>query len=174
MEVRVDEVTTASDGVELWPLYADIFGGYDAYEDWRADVWDRHRARSGFRLARAHDAEGLSGFAYGYTGEHGQWWTDHAAGVLEPAVVDLWLGGHFELVSIAVRPDVRRAGLGRRLMRALTDALPHERLLLMTSADESDPARTLYAREGWHVVGPGIGNGTVIMGKRTGAVRSGP
>jgi hypothetical protein len=55
-------------------------------------------------------------------------------------------------------------------MRILLGGLPHERLLLMTSADPHDPARRLYASEGWDVLGPGIGDETVIMGRRAGAV----
>jgi hypothetical protein len=53
-------------------------------------------------------------------------------------------------------------------MRTLLEGLPHERLLLMTSSDPSDPARRLYASEGWQVLGPGIGAEQVIMGRRTG------
>jgi hypothetical protein len=107
-------------------------------------VWDRHAARKGFRLARAYDGDVLVGFGYGYTGESGQWWTDHARMVLAPDVAATWLGGHFELVSIG---------------------LSHERLLLMTTSDPSDVARRLYASEGWRVLGPGIAEATVIMGK---------
>lgn len=33
-----------------------------------------------------YDADALVGFAYGYTGEVGQWWTDSAREVLEPQV----------------------------------------------------------------------------------------
>jgi hypothetical protein len=51
-------------------------------------------------------------------------------------------------------------------MRAITDGLGHDRLLLMTTSDDADPARRLYASDGWRVIGPGIGEGTVIMGKR--------
>jgi GNAT superfamily N-acetyltransferase len=109
----------------------------------------------------------LVGFAYGYTGEQGQWWTDNALKVLEPDVAEAWLGGHFELVSIGVLDAARRGGIGRGLMHVLLEGLPHERLLLMTSSDPSDPARRLYASEGWHVLGPGIGDGTVILGRRT-------
>ncbi len=51
-------------------------------------------------------------------------------------------------------------------MRALTDDLPHERWLLMTSADADDPARHLCAGQGWEVIGPGLSDGQVVMGRR--------
>jgi GNAT superfamily N-acetyltransferase len=129
-------------------------------------VWDRHTARPGFRLARARVGGELLGFAYGYTGEHGQWWTDQMAQVLPPDVATEWLGGHFELVSIGVLETARGAGVGAALLRAVTDGVPHERWLLMTTDDAGDPARRLYAREGWQVIGQGLGGGQVTMGRR--------
>lgn len=168
VRLRVDDSVGVEDGASVWPVYDSVFGDHSDYETWRGAVWDRHSRRSGFRLARAYDAEALVGFAYGYTGEHGQWWTDNALKVLEPEVAQAWLGGHFELVSIGVVDAARCEGIGRRLMHVLLEGLPHERLLLMTSSDPSDPARRLYASEGWHVLGSGIGDGTVIMGRRTG------
>lgn len=164
----VDESVTDADADAVWSVYEPVFADVADLDTWRRTVWDRHRARAGFRLARAHDGDRLVGFAYGYTGEHGQWWTDHAADALAPEVAEAWLGGHFELVSIGVVDAARGAGVGRGLMHALLDGLPHDRLLLMTSADASDPARRLYASEGWQVLGPGIGEGTVIMGRRHG------
>jgi ribosomal protein S18 acetylase RimI-like enzyme len=163
---RVDASVSAHDGAVMWPVYQSVFGDHSDYETWREAVWDRHSVRNGFRLARAYDVETLVGFAYGYTGEHGQWWTDGAVTVLDPEVAEAWLGGHFELVSIGVLDTARRRGIGRRLMRVLLEGLPHERLLLMTSSDPSDPARRLYSSEGWRVLGPGIGEETVIMGRR--------
>ena len=163
---RVDDSIAEDDGAVVWPVYETIFGDYSDRETWRGDVWDKHSGRSGFRLARAYDADVLVGFAYGYTGERGQWWSDNACTVLEPEVAEAWLGGHFELVSIGVVDAARRGGIGRGLMHALLDGLPHDRLLLMTSSDPSDPARRFYASEGWHVLGPGVGEATVIMGRR--------
>jgi ribosomal protein S18 acetylase RimI-like enzyme len=163
---QVDGATTADDGAVLWRVYDAVFGDFPDHDTWREAVWDKHRVRRGFRLARAYEADELVGFAYGYTGEHGQWWTDNAATVLDPHVAETWLGGHFELVSLGVVDAARRRGTGRELMQRLCEGLAHERLLLMTSAEPSDPARRLYASDGWQVLGPGIGKGTVIMGRR--------
>jgi len=157
---------TEADSVALWPVYDAVFADHPSYASWRDNVWDRHRTRAGFRLARAYADDELVGFAYGYTGEHGQWWTDNAGAALPSDVADAWLGGHFELVSLGVLSTARGRGAGRALVRALVAGLDHDRLLLMTTADATDPARRLYAAEGWEVIGPGIGADTVIMGKR--------
>ena len=162
----MDESISDEDGNEVWPVYESVFGDYADHPTWRREVWDKHRARAGFRLARAYDADELVGLAYGYTGERGQWWTDHASLALGPQVAEAWLGGHFELVSIGVVEAVRGKGIGRGLLAAVVHGLAHERLLLMTSLDSADPARRLYASEGWQVLGPGIGEATVIMARR--------
>lgn len=166
----VETVTVDSgsddDGQELWPVYDAVFSDQPDVETWVETVWRRHSVREGFRLTRAYDGADLVGFAYGYTGRAGQWWTDNARTVLEPEVAAAWVGGHFELVSIGVVENARGAGVGRALLRAVLDGLPHDRLLLMTAADPDDPARRLYASEGWAVLGPGIGRDKVIMGKR--------
>jgi ribosomal protein S18 acetylase RimI-like enzyme len=157
---------TVADTVELWPVYDAVFGDHPSYDAWRSEVWDRHVGRPGFRLARARRDGELVGFAYGYTGQRGQWWTDHVAQVLAPELATEWLGGHFEVVSVGVLPSARGQGVGRQVLRGLCEGLPHERWLLTTTADEADPARRLYAREGWVVLGPGISPRTVVMGRR--------
>jgi ribosomal protein S18 acetylase RimI-like enzyme len=167
VRIALTESVTAHDAAVVWPVYESVFRDYSDYETWREAVWGKHSVRSGFRLARAYDGDALVGFAYGYTGQHGQWWTDNAQKALSPDVAEAWLGGHFELVSIGVLAAARRRAIGRSLMRVLLRDLPHERLLLMTSSDADDPARRLYASEGWHVLGPGIGDDTVIMGRRS-------
>ncbi len=157
-----------ADTRQVWPVYDAVFGDHADLEAWRSQVWDRHSARDGFRLARAYDGGSLVGFAYGYTGERGQWWTDQAARLLDPEVAREWLGGHFELVSIGALATARGAGVGGGLLDALTRDLPHERWVLMTTADADDPARHLYARRGWRVIGPGLSDDQVIMGRRRG------
>jgi ribosomal protein S18 acetylase RimI-like enzyme len=164
----IDATSSVSpdDGAELWLVYREVFDDHDDVDTWREQVWDRHRTRSGFRLVRSRAAGALTGFAYGYTGEHGQWWTDHVREVMEPLIADEWLGGHFEVVSLGVVTAARGSGTGRRLMQELLRDLPHERRLLMATADADDPARRLYDSTGWQVVSRGIGSNTVVLGAR--------
>jgi len=150
----------------VFEVYDAVFGDQPDYAAWRRGVWDRHTARDGFRLVRAHDDQHLVGFAYGYTGERGQWWTDQVARVLAPGSADEWLGGHFEVVSIGVLEAARGKGVGTALLERLTADLAHARWLLMTTADTDDPARHLYARAGWEVIGPGLRDGQVVMARR--------
>lgn len=161
----VTEVTEL-DSRAVFEVYDAVFGDQPDYLGWRTGVWDRHCAREGFRLARAYAAGRLVGFGYGYTGKPGQWWTDQASNILPKPVADEWLGGHFELVSIGVLAEQRGGGVGRALLRTLCSGLAQERWLLMTTADAEDPARHLYAADGWKVVGPGLGDAQVIMGRR--------
>src|SRR3954454_7899292 len=158
---------TEADSEQVFGLYDAVFADQPDYRAWRQEAWDRHTRRDGFRLARAHDGARLVGFAYGYTGEHGQWWTDQAARVLEPDVAQEWLGGHFELVSLAVAPTSRGAGVGAGVLRTVVEGLEHPRWLLMTTADADDPARRLYAAQGWELVGPALRDGQVIMGRHS-------
>ena len=90
----------------LWPL---AFGPVADADDWRHRFWEQHRTRAEFRLVTAELGGELAGFAWGYTGQRGQWWADRVAGVLGDAA-DAWVGGHWEFVELAVHPEHRRAG----------------------------------------------------------------
>ena len=166
MEVDLVTAATDADAEELWPVYAEVFEETRDLASWRADTWDRHVARAGFRLARVRRGGELMGFAYGLTGENGQWWTDRVTAVWPSGLADEWLDGHFELVSLGVRPVARGLGAGGVLLDAVTADLPHDRWLLMTTADPADPARRLYASRGWDLVGPGLSEKQVILGRR--------
>ncbi len=163
--VVVQTSVTDEDTLSVWDVYDAVFADQPDYETWRTSVWDKHMTRRGVRLSLAYDGQALVGFAYGYTGERGQWWTDRAFGVLPPQTAAAWLGGHFELVSIGVLGNARGRGLGRVLMRKVSQDLSQERWLLITTADPADPARRLYAADGWHVIGPGVSDDHVIMAK---------
>lgn len=107
-----------------------------------------HRGRDGFRLLGARRNGVLLGFVYGYTGERGQWWSEHVAAHAPDELVDTWLGGHLEIVELAVLPEARGAGIGAALMTAvLTDR--QEPCALLGTWQHPSPARRLYERLGW-------------------------
>jgi ribosomal protein S18 acetylase RimI-like enzyme len=160
------------DGTAAFAPAAEVFGVYDAVfregaelTAWLDSPWGRHLARGGFRLATAREARRLIGFAWGYTGARGQHWSDLVADSLPRPVADTWLGGHFELVELAVLEEFRRRGVGGRLHDVLLDDLPHERALLSTTDDESDPAVRLYRARGWVSLGR-LTEGVQVLGRR--------
>jgi len=134
-----------------------------AVDRFRDEQLPAHTQRAGFRCALADRRGLLTGFAYGYTGEHGQWWTDHVAARVPPEVVEEWLGGHFELVELAVDPTHQRRGLGEELMTRLLEGLPHTRALLTTYHDDR-PATRLYRRLGWKLLAEHALEGSDLYG----------
>lgn len=144
----------------MWPL---VFAPVDDEDAWRDHFWDQHRTRERFRLVTAEIGDDLAGFAWGYTGQRGQWWADRIAGVLG-AEADAWVGGHWEFVELAVHPEHRRRGLGALLHDALLEGLPHERALLQTDADPDGAGHSLYRGRGWQVIGS-LPEGKAVMGK---------
>ena len=140
--------------------------GYDETEEqvqhFATDSLPLHATRDGFRLVLVREAGAVRGFAYGFTGEHGMWWTERlkrTAPERSKAVVDEWLGGHFEVVLLGVDPAAQGRGFGRSLMEGLLLDQPHERALLSTYAADR-PAPRLYARLGWRVLARGVLDGS--------------
>jgi ribosomal protein S18 acetylase RimI-like enzyme len=107
-----------------------------------------HRARDGFRLVGAAREGRLVGFVYGYTGNRGQFWTDHVVARAPEELVATWVGGHLEVVELAVLPEARGLGIGAALMGAVVEDRPEPCALLGTWQHPS-PARRLYERLGW-------------------------
>lgn len=123
----------------------------------------QHLTREGFRLATAAVDGALVGFAYGYTGQRGQWWTDKVASLAPAEIVQTWVGGHFELVELAVDPAVQGQGIGARLHDRLLDGLPHDRALLSTYREDR-PAPRLYRRLGWQLLVPDLDERNALYG----------
>jgi ribosomal protein S18 acetylase RimI-like enzyme len=166
---------TAEEAVEWTPalvrVYRQAFGG-PGYEETEKDVarfardgLPRHAAREGFRCVVAAAGDDVIGFAYGYTGRRGQWWTDQLAARAPAHVVEGWLDGHFEFVELAVDPAVRRRGYGRALHDELMIGVPHENALLTTYADDR-PAPRLYRRMGWQLLAEQVFPGRDLYGLR--------
>lgn len=149
---RLDAEAAAAHLDAVLGVWTEAFGPVSDVAEWTATVWERHRTRADYRLALAYDGETLLGFAWGYTGERGQFFSDLVVERLG-AAADGWVGGHFELVELAVIPTARARGLGTALHDALLADLTHPRALLCTAVDPADPAVRLYVSRGWQRVG---------------------
>jgi ribosomal protein S18 acetylase RimI-like enzyme len=112
----------------------------------------QHTERPGFRAVGAFtempDGEQLVGFGYGYLVEPGQWWHDQVRAALDRRTAKRWLPGAFEVCELHVHPDHQSQGLGRRLLHALLDGLPHPAALLSTP-DADTKAFRLYHADGF-------------------------
>lgn len=142
----------------VWPCYDQVIGDFSDYATWRTDLFDRHAGRDGYRLAVALDDDEVIGFAWGYVGQRGQYWTDLVHDALPSKVVARWVGDHFEFVELAVLSGQRGTGPGRALHDRLLDEVTR-RCLLSTSDEPGDPAVKLYIRSGWRTLGmlrPGV------------------
>ena len=157
----------------VFAVYHAVFGDVPDVAEWRLTTYERHVNRRGFRLVAGVDGEALVGFAYGYVGERGQYWSDRVAAVLPAEVVEEWVGEHFEFVELGVLPSHRGQGLGRRLHDALMDGAPGDRALLGTADDPHDPAVRLYRARGWRKLG-NLEPDVQVMGLELRAARVGP
>jgi ribosomal protein S18 acetylase RimI-like enzyme len=120
--------------------------------EFRDQTLPRHAERADFRFVGAFSGGTLVGFGYGYTGRPGQWWHDRVAAAMDEEARARWLDPlPFELVELAVEPELQSRGIGARLLAALLDGLPHARALLTARRDDERVQR-FYARHGWAVV----------------------
>ncbi|MEV0291381.1 MULTISPECIES: GNAT family N-acetyltransferase [unclassified Kribbella] len=156
---------------ELAAVYLSAFGapGYDEEparaEQFASEQLPTHAARDGFKLVTAKADGRIVGFAYGYTGQRGQWWSDRLVETAPTEIVDEWVGGHFEFVELAVAVEAQGQGVGSALHDVLMADLPHEKGLLSTYVDDR-PAPRLYRRKGWQLLMPDLGWGSALYGLR--------
>ncbi|MBC7632369.1 GNAT family N-acetyltransferase [Aeromicrobium sp.] len=123
----------------------------------------RHAKRTGFRLVVSTTDDVVSGYGYGFTGGHGQFWSDWLAGAAPSDIVETWVGDHFELVDLVVDPAHRGQGIAGQLHDHLVVDLPQERALLATAPDDGAAAR-LYEGRGWTVLVPAIDGAKALYG----------
>jgi ribosomal protein S18 acetylase RimI-like enzyme len=189
----LDQAQALEAAPELAAVYRSAFGapGYDEdaaeAERFATEQLPLHAERDGFKLVVARlprpsgttaagpsvgslDVAGVMGgsgpivgFAYGYTGHRGQWWSDRVAETAPAEIVAGWVGGHFEVVEMAVTGEAQRQGIGSALHDVLMADLPQAKALLTTYVDDR-PAPRLYRRKGWQVLVPDLGWDSALYG----------
>lgn len=119
--------------------------------------WRRQLGREGFRLSlvRTEPGTDLAGFLYGYHGRPGTWWFDTVTAALTSDTRQRWFDDCFEIVSMAVDPDLRGLGLGSAMLRKALEVASARTVVPSTHRDHN-PAVRLDLREGFGVVVPGI------------------
>jgi ribosomal protein S18 acetylase RimI-like enzyme len=155
---------------ELREVHRSALGVGALSDEWASRRLPAHVRREGFGFLVARSGEEIAGFAYGYRGSRGEWWTDHVAGALGEELCAAWVDPpHYEVVELHVRPPWQRHGLGTALLEALLDVQPYTRALLSTRVG-SEQARRFYAKNEWLELAPvDFGAGYppyLVLGKR--------
>ncbi len=92
------------------------------------------------------------GFAYGFRGEHGQWWYDAVWTAISrtsgTATAQRWLTDCMEVAEIHVHRRHQHAGIGTHMLMTLTSGRP-ERTAVLSTPDSETTARRLYRRLGF-------------------------
>jgi ribosomal protein S18 acetylase RimI-like enzyme len=123
---------------------------------WFAQELAGELAEAGFRCWLARDGRRTVGFAYGFPTPDvpSDGWYGSLRAAVGPDADEHWLVGQFAVVWIAVHPDRRGRGLGRRLLERLLAGAGTQRAWLVTH-DLDTPARALYRSLGFRELGRG-------------------
>ncbi|MEU2975847.1 GNAT family N-acetyltransferase [Streptomyces hirsutus] len=106
----------------------------------------------GFRLVVARQRDRLVGYVYGHPlpVDHG-WWRDFTH-PLPAGLVREWPGRTFAVISLAVLPERRGRGTGRRLMEELLRDREEQRAVLSVQPTAL-ATQSVYRHWGWRRVG---------------------
>ena len=137
---------------EVLAIYGAAMGYGDSVVAGRYGYAVQHTERDGFRavgaFAETPQGERLVGFGYGYLVAPGQWWHDQVRNALDRRTAKQWLPGAFEVCELHVLPDHQSRGIGRQLLHALVEGLPHP-VALLSTPDTDTKAFRLYHKDGF-------------------------
>jgi ribosomal protein S18 acetylase RimI-like enzyme len=157
----LDGPATAAVSDQLVAIYraamsAPPFSEGEVETGWFAEELAGELDEAGYRCWVAGDGDRVVGFAYGFPTPEvpGEGWYGSLREAVGPSAAGHWLEGQFAVVWIAVHPDRRGRGLGRRLLERLLAGAGTDRAWLVTH-DLDTPARALYRSLGFRELGRG-------------------
>jgi ribosomal protein S18 acetylase RimI-like enzyme len=158
---RLDGPGAAAVREQLVAVYRAAMGAAPFFETevetgWFAEELAGELDEAGYRCWMATEDGRVVGFAYGLPTPEipSEGWYGLVREAVGPAAAERWLAGQFAVVWIAVHPDHRGKGLGRRLLERLLAEAGTERAWLITH-DLDTPARALYRSLGFQQLGRG-------------------
>ena len=158
---RLDGPETAAVSDQLVAVYQAAMSAAPFHETevetgWFAEELAGEVGEPGFRCWVAGNGGQTVGFAYGFPTPEvpADGWYGSLREAVGPDAAEHWLVGQFAVVWIAVHPDRRGRGLGRRLLGRLLAGAGTERAWLVTH-DLDTPARALYRSLGFRELGRG-------------------
>lgn len=148
-DVAVGPVDLAERVDEALAVQALAFGLTDDEITVRRQIVLRHLGQPGVRALGATTPDGrLVGFGYGMPNDRAQWWSTVVEPYLRRTGTHHWLDDSFVVVELHVLPAHQGAGVGRRLITALTDPVAQPRSIL-SALDLDSPARRFYRGLGY-------------------------
>jgi GNAT superfamily N-acetyltransferase len=135
-------------------IYADAMDADAALLPGRRELMRRHAGFPAFRAlqVRAGACGQITGFAYGFHGQRGQWWYDAVWNALVRQVGAArtadWLSDCLEIAEVHVSKVHQRLGIGTAMLTTLTGGRP-ERTAVLSTPDRDSTARRLYRRMGF-------------------------
>jgi ribosomal protein S18 acetylase RimI-like enzyme len=147
---------------QVFRIYAIVYADppYSQTDEDRAEFVTRaarHFKQPGFDLICAWMGNQMIGFTYGFTIQPASSWWDG----IEPPQTEAFLretgGRTFAVIELAVLPEFRGQGLGKRLIAELLRGRGEERATLATHPEATEVQR-MYERWGWRKAGriPGV------------------
>lgn len=144
LEPYVDDIVSVYDRAFREPPYHHDAIAADGFRG----VLPAHLAYPDFEAVLLYESGQLLGFVYGHTNAPDQWWYRQIAPSLPAAVRTGVFDDAWVIVELAVDPDARRRGLGRRLLTATMAGRPN-RWAVLTTMDADSPAVHLYDHFGF-------------------------
>jgi ribosomal protein S18 acetylase RimI-like enzyme len=134
------------------PLYLRAFQMPENSEATIVERLHKHRERDRFVSVIATGEGGkVAGFAYGYVGGPGDAWHDLVSGAMGETKASQWMSNAFELVELAVDPQLHKQGIGGELLTSLMQLVDSRTALLSVQVDNQS-ARKLYEKHGWQIL----------------------